>query len=89
MIKDIAKIGVTAALIAAAPIAFAQTTGTGTTDMSGTGTMDTTSATGTAPGVPNTGAGGDAATNALVLAIAGVVALGGVGYLATRRGVEV
>ncbi len=75
MIKHIAKLGVAATLIAAAPLALAQTT-TSTT----TGT--------TTPGIPNTGAGGDAATNALVLAITGAAALGGIGYLATRRGIR-
>lgn len=89
MIKDIAKMGIAATLIAAAPFAFAQTTdttGTGTsvTDMTATGT-----GTGTTPGVPNTGAGGDAAANALVLAVTGLVALGGIGYLATRRGAQI
>lgn len=76
MIKHLAKLGVAATLVAAAPFALAQTTTT-------TGTTSTTS-----PGVPNTGAGGDAAANALALAVTGLVALGGIGYLATRKGVR-
>jgi ABC-type transport system substrate-binding protein len=66
--------------------AFAQTatstggTGTGSTDTSGTGTGGT--GTTVTPGTPNTGAGGDATTNALILvASALAVALGGM-YLA-------
>lgn len=36
----------------------------------------------TTPGVPNTGAGGDAATNWAILAVTGIIVLAGVGYLA-------
>ncbi len=44
-----------------------------------------TDASSTTPGAPNTGAGGDPMTNALVLTASGLVALGGLAYLARRR----
>jgi hypothetical protein len=74
------------------------TTGTDTTDTTGTtDTMDTsgttgttdTSTTGTTPGVPNTGLGGNATTNILLLVISAAVALAGVGYISrTSLGVR-
>ncbi|MES2203319.1 MAG: hypothetical protein V4474_03305 [Patescibacteria group bacterium] len=96
----IAKIGITAALIAAAPFAFAQTYGSPTTDSSGSsgsqtsastqttdpGTTGTSASSGsTTPGTPNTGAGGDAATNAVVLTLSTLVAAGGLAFLARTR----
>lgn len=52
-----------------------------------TGTLDTTNATGTAtgtPGIPSTGAGGNAAATMAVLAAAALAALGGAYYLRRR-----
>lgn len=76
-------------------------TGTGTTmDASGvmnsaptssssdsTGSSMTSTSTTTVPGVPNTGAGGDAALNMLVLFASGTLAIGGAAYI-TRRTVR-
>lgn len=45
-----------------------------------TTTMQTTATT--TPGVPNTGAGGDAAANWIILAATGIVMIGGIIYLA-------
>ncbi|MGH7141604.1 MAG: hypothetical protein ACREGH_03165 [Minisyncoccia bacterium] len=63
------------------------TTGTGTAQRSGTtatGTGATTGRTGT-PGVPNTGAGGDAAMNLALLVVSGFAAVAAAAYLARRR----
>ena len=64
------------ALLTSGAVASAQTTGSTTT----TGTTDTSGSV-TTPGTPNTGAGGDATTNWAILAVTGVVVLGGVAYL--------
>ncbi len=83
----------TAALLLGAPVAFAQTastttTGTGvtasTTSSGTTGTTDTTGTSATTPGAPNTGEGGDATTNMLLLAVSGLVVIAGGAYLARR-----
>ncbi len=62
------------ALLTSGAVASAQTSTT-TTDTSVTPTSVTT------PGTPNTGAGGDATTNWAILAVTGVVVIGGVAYL--------
>jgi hypothetical protein len=62
-----------------------------TTNTSGTaGSATTNSSSGTTgssttPGVPNTGAGGDAAANLAVLGASAIVVAGGAAYLASRR----
>ena len=61
-------------------LAYAQVYG----ETTGTDTTSALSST-SVPGTPNTGAGGDAATNWVVLALAGVVIVAGVVYLARRR----
>lgn len=62
------------------------TTGTNTTGTSGTGsTSGTTNTSSSTVGTPNTGAGGDLATNAIALMTTGAVALGGAALLARRR----
>ncbi len=53
------------------------------TNASGT-TSSTSGTTGTTPGVPNTGAGGNAAENMMVLVASGVAALAGILYLSRR-----
>lgn len=63
--KTIGTIALSAALALVAPMAFAQTS-TPTT---------------TAPGVPNTGAGGDQAVTLAVMAVSGLAAMGGMLYL--------
>lgn len=62
--------------------AHAQTTSTSTGTTTGTYPTGTTSAT---PGTPNTGAGGNAADNALMLVSTGAVALLGATYLLRSR----
>jgi len=57
---------------------------TGTGGASST-TRGTTSGSSTLPGIPNTGAGGNAATTYAVLALAALVAAGGASYLARQR----
>lgn len=84
--KKLAAALTTAALLLGAPVAFAQT---GTSTGTGAGITATTSGTGgsidtTTPGAPNTGAGGDAAANLLVLGISGLVLVAGGAYLARR-----
>ena len=69
------------ALMLFASVASAQTTYTPTD-----ATTNTSSTTTTDPNVPNTGAGGSATENALLLATSGAVALGGL-YLLRRRNV--
>ncbi len=69
----------------------AQTAATTTTDTStsistdattGTGAADTTATE--APGLPNTGVGGEAATNLAILFSSGLIALAGIAFLARR-----
>lgn len=87
-----------ALLLGGSGLAFAQTYGTGAsvtgsttytntagTGSSITGTSTTHGATSTTPGVPNTGAGGNAAVNFAVLGAAALVAAGGAAYLARKR----
>jgi len=78
-IKKHIAIALTAiAFLTTGAIASAQTTDTsGTASTTTTGTENTTAT----PGVPNTGAGGDAATNWAILAVTGIVVIGGVAYL--------
>jgi hypothetical protein len=59
------------------------TTSTGTTGSTSTG--GTTGTTSTTPGIPNTGAGGDAATNIALLGISALALVGGGAYLARQR----
>lgn len=62
---------------------------TGAVASAQTSTTSTTTPTSvTTPGVPNTGAGGDAMTNWLILAVSGIVVLAGIGYIATRPSKE-
>ncbi len=69
------------ALLTSGAVASAQTTTpSGTTDTSGSVTT---------PGTPNTGAGGDATTNWAILAVTGVVVLGGVAYLMRKPETQV
>lgn len=77
-------------MFGAAAVASAQTTGTtGAGGATTTGSFDITSTattTAPAPGLPNTGAGGDTAANIASLALS-TVALGlGAAYLYSRRG---
>ena len=90
-----------ALLASGATLVFAQSTYTsGTTSSSittgsstsgsgvGVTTMPNTAATGTTgttPGVPNTGAGGDAAGNLAILGASALVAIGGAAYLARQK----
>ncbi|HEV7449624.1 MAG TPA: hypothetical protein VGP13_03765 [Candidatus Paceibacterota bacterium] len=60
-------------LALAAPLTYAQTTDT------------TTDTTVTTPGVPSTGAGGEAASNVLVLGASAVVLVAGGAYLLKTR----
>lgn len=64
-------------LLTGGAIASAQTT----TDPNATPVMATAT-----PGVPNTGAGGDASLNWAILAITGIVVIAGVIYLARQPG---
>jgi hypothetical protein len=57
------------------------TAGSATTNSS----SGTTGSSSTTPGVPNTGAGGDAAANLAVLGASAIVVAGGAAYLASRR----
>ncbi len=95
--KALSGAAITAMLLAGSGLALAQTTGTGTT-YTGTGTTiasgtgstvtgstSTTRSSSTTPGIPNTGSGGDAATNLTVLGIAVLVIAGGALYLARQR----
>ena len=72
MKQTVAKWAVIGALTLAAPLALAQTTSTSTGST-------------TAPGTPNTGAGGDMAQNLAMLAVSGAAALGAAAYLAKRK----
>lgn len=65
------------AMLATGAVASAQTT----TDTTGTMQTTATTTTGT-PGTPNTGAGGDATANWIILAVTGIVVIGGIIYLA-------
>lgn len=85
---------ITLALLLGVSGAHAQTYTTGSTGTTGTtGSTNTTSSSGTvngastntAPGTPNTGAGGDAAENAMILTGTGAVALLGASYLLRSR----
>ncbi|MBU6231994.1 MAG: hypothetical protein KGI45_01710 [Patescibacteria group bacterium] len=54
--------------------------------MTGSSTRSgTTSSSSTVPGAPNTGAGGDVATNIAILMASAVAAIGGTTYLIRRR----
>jgi hypothetical protein len=64
------------AVLATGSLASAQTTTPTTTPP--------TESTTTTPGVPNTGSGGDAALNWLLLGVSGAAVLGGVAYLTAR-----
>jgi plastocyanin len=57
---------------------------TGTPGVPNTGTGGTPSCTNCTPGVPNTGNGGNAAANALMLALSGLVVMGGALVLRKR-----
>jgi hypothetical protein len=57
---------------------------TGAVASAQTSTTTDTSGAVTTPGTPNTGAGGDAVTNWLILATTGIVVIGGVAYLMRR-----
>jgi hypothetical protein len=89
-----------ALLFGGAGVAFAQTYGTtgsgGSVTPSATTGNSSTSGTGSStgavmgtstgnPNVPNTGAGGDAATTMALLAISGVAAAAGAAFLVRRR----
>lgn len=81
MMKKIKKLIVsliTLSFLVSAGVAFAQTPTT-------TDTGAVTPVTTATPGTPNTGAGGDASVNLLMLAVSGIVLIGGVAYLATTR----
>jgi hypothetical protein len=73
-----------AGLLSTGTIAFAQTSTSTTTGTTGatttTGTTDSTT-----PGTPNTGAGGDTATNLALLGASALIAAGGAAYLARKR----
>jgi hypothetical protein len=71
-----------ALLLSGAGLVSAQTYTTGSvTPATATGT----NATGTTPGVPNTGAGGDVATNLALLGASAVIVVGGAAYLARKK----
>ncbi len=70
---------ISAMLLGGSSMAFAQTTTTTT------GTDTTTMTSSSTPGVPNTGAGGDAATNLALLGISALALIGGGAYLARQR----
>lgn len=66
--------------------AFAQTASTSaTTGASTTTTTNTTGTSATTPTAPNTGAGGNAADNYLVLGASALVAAAGAAYLARSK----
>lgn len=65
-------------LVAGSQLAHAQTASPSPSE------SPSASASPTTPGAPNTGAGGSAATNVLVLGISALVAAGGVTYLSRR-----
>lgn len=79
--KLLGGLAVGATLIVALP-AFAQTTTTGTSGSSTTGTVGATT---TSVGTPNTGAGGDVATNLAVLTGSALALVAGGIYLARTR----
>jgi len=80
-IKKIAGIAVLVPALLMASPALAQTTTKSTsTDMWTGATTGTT----TTPGVPNTGAGGDAAVTLLILASAALLVIAGAAYLRQR-----
>ncbi len=81
------------ALLLSASVAAAQTTNYGTTNTGTTKTSVTSSTTKaktatTTPGAPNTGAGGDMATNMALLGTSAVAALAGIAYLGRRYGMR-
>ncbi|MDE2057875.1 MAG: hypothetical protein KGI78_03410 [Patescibacteria group bacterium] len=80
--KLLTTAALTAMLITGASAAAAQTTGAGATSTSTTGTTGV-SAT---PGTPNTGAGGAAEGNILLLVGSALAVVGGTAYLARRAG---
>ncbi|HEV8677622.1 MAG TPA: hypothetical protein VN701_02220 [Candidatus Paceibacterota bacterium] len=71
-------------LLAGGAVASAQTT----TDTTGVTASTTTTGTTATPGTPNTGAGGDAAANWAILAVTGIVVIGGVAYLMRKPQVQ-
>ncbi len=60
------------------------TSGTGATT-NGTGLTGSATSGPSVPGVPNTGAGGDTTGTMLLLAVTGVIVVGGAWYLVGRR----
>jgi len=71
-------------IIALAAIVLMTTGAVASAQTSTTTIGATTTGSVTTPGVPNTGMGGDATTNWLILATSGIVVLAGIGYIATR-----
>ncbi len=92
MVKKIAALSILSLAFAVTNVVGAQTLNT-TTGASTTMTQSTPGTTGTmttnasAPGLPNTGTGADAAANAAILLLTGLVAVAGVGYLVRRKSV--
>lgn len=89
--RKLTTLGITAVILtltlSGAGATYAQTpfNATGTLDtINATGTNATGTATGT-PGIPNTGAGGNAAANIAVLTVAALAALGGAYVLRRKR----
>ncbi|MBA3550872.1 hypothetical protein H0W32_01535 [Patescibacteria group bacterium] len=82
----VAALALVATVSVNAQTAATTTTDTGTS-ISTDATTDTTGGTGgdaTAPGLPNTGVGGEAATNLAILFSSGLIALAGIAFLARR-----
>ncbi len=71
-------------LAGSSTMVFAQTTGS-STGGTGSTTSTGTTVTSTTPGVPNTGAGGDVATNLTLLGVSALALIGGGAYLARQR----
>jgi hypothetical protein len=80
--KLASSVAIASMLFMSAGMALAQTNYTDSA--TGTGAMTDTSVTDT-PGVPNTGAGGDASMNMALLVTSGLLAAGGGLYLARKR----
>lgn len=74
----------TVLLVASPLLTLAQTTSTSIYGTSTTGTTSTTTRSTTTPGIPNTGAGGDAGTTMLILASSALLAIAGAAYLRQR-----
>ena len=80
MVNKALVTGAVVAMLALAPgLAGAQTSST-----TGTGTTGSTATTGTTPGAPNTGAGGAATANILLLFGSALAVVGGTAYLSRR-----